>query len=127
MAKGYIIARAYTSRGIIPIANANVSVTSVADGGRVLLGFRVTDENGLTTPIELETPDVDLSLEPNQEQGFAAYNIRIEHPDFYTYFVRDAQVFPNTTTVQNAELVPIEAQTSPQDAVEEFQVTPQNL
>ncbi len=127
MAEGYIIAQVYTSRGVIPIRDASVSVTQEKDNKRVLVGVRKTDESGKTVPILLSTPDQDLSLTPNNITPFAVCDLQIEHPDYYTMFIKDVQVFANTTSVQNAALIPIEAGANTKNAVETFQVIPQNL
>lgn len=107
--------------------DASVSVTQEKDNKRILIGIRKTNEYGKTTPILLQTPDEDLSTSPGNETPFAVCNMQIEHPDYYTMFIKDVQVFANTTSYQNAELIPIEAQANSKNAVETFQVLPQNL
>ena len=127
MAQGYIVAQVYTSRGVIPIMDATVSVTQEKDNKRILVGVRKTNENGRTSPILIETPDEELSTSPGNVTPFAVCNLQIEHPDYYTMFIKDVQVFANTTSFQNAGLVPIEEQANTKYPVETFQVTPQNL
>ena len=59
---GYIQVIAYTSRAKIPVENT--AVTVVSDDGR-LLGLRITDSSGKTTPITLEVPDRAESQSPD--------------------------------------------------------------
>lgn len=127
MAEGYIVAQVFTSRGAIPIRDASVSVTQNNDNKRVLIGVRKTNEFGRTEPITVTTPDEALSQSPGNANPFTVVDMQIEHPEFYTISIKDFQVFANTTSFQNAELIPIEADANTKNAVESFQVTPQNL
>ena len=122
---GYVITKVFTSRGEIPISDASVVVVT-ADGGEVL-GARITDSNGKTAPVMVETPSVEMSESPNNGIPFASVNLRISHPDYYTYYVRDAQVFSGQTSVQQAELIPLEENATTPFTLREFFVTPQNL
>lgn len=127
MSEGYIIANVYTSKSLIPIKDASVSVTKTGKDTNELIGFRKTNENGTTTPIIINTPDENLSLEPNYKEPFATCDIQIEHPMYYTIFIKNAQVFANRTTVQPAELIPLEDTAVEDNAVEVFDVNQQNL
>ena len=127
MAEGYIIAQVYTSRGVIPIKDASVNVTQEKDNKRVLVGVRKTDENGKTTPITVKAPDEELSLLPGLGTPFAVCDIQIEHPNYYTIFIKDVQIFANITSIQNAAIIPIEEGVNTKNAVETFEVLPQNL
>lgn len=129
MSEGYIVARVYTSRSMIPIKDASVAVLEEIDNRSMLIGYRKTDEVGKTTPISIQTPDREMSQSPNDTETFpfTQVNIQIEHPNYYTMYIRNVQVFADTTSVQNAELIPIEAQAEPKNAVETFEVLPQNL
>lgn len=122
---GFITARVFTSRAQIPISGASVVIESSNTGS--VLGARITDENGLTSPVRIETPPKDNSTSPGYDSPFTSVNIRISHPMYYTYYVRDAQVFEGQTSVQNAELVPIEENDRVPFRLEDFLITPQNL
>jgi len=127
LAEGYIIAQVYTSRAIIPIMDASVSITQEKEDKRVVIGFRKTNENGKTYPVTITTPNEELSLSPGLRTPFTTCDVQIEHPDFYTIFIKDVQIFANTTSMQNAELVPIESGANTKNAVEAFRVLPQDL
>ena len=127
MAEGYIIAQVYTSRGVIPVRDASVFVTQEKNDKRILVGVRKTDESGKTAPITLNAPDKELSLSPGHTALFTTCDLQIEHPDYYTVFVKDVQVFADTISLQNAELIPLEAGADAKNAVETFRVLPQNL
>lgn len=125
MPTGFLTAQVVTSRGAIPIEGASVSVTTA--GGGTLLGFRITNSSGITTPITLETPARELSQTPSQGVPFASYDLRIDHPLFFTILVKNAQVFAGSTTVQNVELIPLQEHSQPGSRAETFTVPPQNL
>ncbi len=127
MAEGYIIAQVYTSRAIIPIMDASVSITQEKEDKRVVIGVRKTNENGKTHPVTITTTNEELSLSPGLRTPFTTCDVQIEHPDFYTMLIKDVQIFANTTSIQNAELVPIESGSNTKNAVEAFRVLPQDL
>lgn len=122
---GYFTARVYTSRGEIPIKDASVVIENYDSSA--VLGARITDENGKTTPVIINTPPVAESQSPGGENPFATVNVRISHPGFYTRYIRNAQVFEGETSVAEAELIPIDYTLDFPMRVEDFTVTPQNL
>lgn len=115
MATGYITVNVYTSRAQIPIQNAQVSVTSNEETKPKLLGFRTTNSSGMTSNISIETPGVELSLSPSEVKPFSVCTIKISHPSYYSVTIKDVQVFANTQTVQNVELIPLEENSKPED------------
>lgn len=125
MPTGFLTAQVVTSRGAIPIEGASVSVTTA--GGGTLLGFRITNSAGNTAPITLDAPAHELSEAPAQDLPFASYDLRIDHPLFFTLLVKNAQVFAGTTTVQNVELIPLQEHSQPGNRAETVTVPPQNL
>ncbi|MBQ4527822.1 MAG: spore cortex-lytic protein [Clostridia bacterium] len=105
MAIGYVTARVYTSDAQIPVKDATFSVLS-ADGSNKLIGVRITDENGKTELVSVDTPDIALSTSPGNEKPFTGVNVRIDHPGFNTAYIEGVQVFAEQVSVQNVELIP---------------------
>lgn len=103
---GYIVARVYTSDAEIPIKNATFTVVSVDGDKPKLIGTRLTDENGKTEPIPVDAPDEALSTSPGNVDPFARVNVRIDHPEYNTYYVEGAQVFAGQVSVINAPMLP---------------------
>jgi len=124
---GYVTARIYTSRGEIPIKGAVVSVIKNGDSSPVLLGKRTTDKNGTTTPVTVAAPSPSLSEHPSEVKPFSEVDVRVDHPGYYTIFIRDAQVFPNRTTVIDTAMIPLSENEAYDNKAEEFRVTPQDL
>ena len=124
---GYVTSRIYTSRGELPIVGAVVTVIQNTDTTPVLLGKRTTDKNGNTTPVTVAAPSPSLSENPSEIKPFSVVDVGVDHPGYYTVFIRDAQVFPNRTTVIDTAMVPLSENESFDNKAEEFTVTPQDL
>lgn len=125
---GYIVANVYTAREVVPISGASVMIIRKNEGKDELVGFRMTDRDGKTEVIEVDTPDSELSMEPGNGSPFSVFNIMIEHPMYYPVLVRDAQVFGGQITQQNVEMIPLaDNPAPPKNNIEDITVTPQNL
>ncbi|MEG1929590.1 MAG: spore cortex-lytic protein [Anaerovorax sp.] len=127
MSRGFITAQVITSRSAIPIEDATLTVTQFDGDGERLKGFRTTNREGLTTPIEIETPDVNLSLRPSVLKPFTSCNLKVYHPNYYTLLVENAQVFPGETSLEIAELIPLKEFESKENSTILVDVIPQNL
>ena len=127
MTTGYITVTVYTSRAQIPIQNAHVSVTSGEEANPVLFGVRTTNNSGKTTNISVEAPSVELSLSPSDSKPFSVYTIKVSHPSYYSVTIKDVQVFANTQTVQNVELIPLEENSKPDERTLSQTTPVQNL
>lgn len=126
--KGNIVVFAAMAGQNLPVKDAVVIVTQDSGDKAVLLGVRKTDESGKTTPIEVETPDVEYSLEPESTvQPFAAVNVRVDHPAVYTVITKNVQVFADNDSVINVTLIPLEENVDNDNRNEVIDITPQNL
>ena len=104
-ATGYIQVRAYTSTARFPLENVAIAVTAT-DG--TALAMRLTDRNGLIAPIELPVPDKSESQEP--ESGVKPYttvNLYARLKGYEQIEAENLQVFADTTTNQNLEMIPL--------------------
>lgn len=129
---GQIIVRTYMSQMTIPITNAQVFVYRMGKENQTeLVALRMTDVNGETEAIIIDTPDESESQSIDETQSgepFSVVNIFIEAPGFESVLIHDAQVFSNNVTLQNAEMVPLaQPQIRENDRVEDVFVTPQPL
>ena len=122
---GYIRVRAYQSKAQIPLKNVAVAVTAT-DGTAIAL--RLTDRNGLAAPIEVPVPDLAAGQSPDTGQiPFTAVNIYARLKGYEQIENENVQVFPDTVTVQNLELIPLSEMPGTYDAREIFVTPPQNL
>lgn len=123
-AVGYIQATAYASRARLPLEDVAVSV--VDDEGR-LLGLRTTNSSGQTTPIRLTVPDLAQSQSPGQQKPFVTVNLYARAEGYEQILVRGIQVFADTLTQQDLQMVPLSELPGSWKHVEVYDTPPQNL
>lgn len=122
---GYIRIAAYTSRARIPLED--VAVTVVDDTGR-LLGLRLTDSSGQTTPIRLEVPDLANSQSPDTGlPAFTTVNLYARAEGYEQVLSRGIQVFADTVTTQELPMIPLSEYPQEFNQAEVFDTPPQNL
>jgi len=123
--KGTLLFQIYSAHMAIPIKDASVTVTTVGRNP-VVIAHRITDESGLTSPIEIYTPDTSESTAPNGGLRFARSNVRLSHPGYYDVIVQDVQVFPGTESIQQMEMIPLPENNAARTP-RVYTVTPQTL
>ena len=124
-ATGYITVRAYTSNAQFPLQNVAIAVTAT-DG--TAIAMRITDRNGLITPIEIPVPDKSESLTPDPgEKPFTSVNLYARLKGYEQVESENLQVFADTTTNQNLELIPLSELPNKWDQSVIFDTPPQNL
>ena len=124
-ATGYITARAFASKAILPLSNVAVTVTA-SDG--TAIAMRLTNRSGLITPIEIPVPEKSESQSPNPgERPFAVVNLYARLKGYEQIAADNVQVFAGTTTVQNLEMIPLSELPNQWDQSERFDTPAQNL
>ena len=124
-ATGYIQVRAYTSNAQIPLKDVAIAVTA-ADG--TAIAMRLTDRSGLITPIEIPVPDLAESQSPNPgEIPYAVVNLYARLKGYEQVESENLQVFANTTTMQNLEMIPLSELPNAWDQSVLIDTPPQNL
>ncbi len=127
MQLGYIMARVYTSEAEIPIEGAVFTVESPMPGDKYLYGVRTTDETGKTSLIPIEAPDAALSKTPGNALPYATVNVRISHPEYATKYITGVQIFAGQVSVQQAPMLPIDSEVSPEEKTEIYDIPESNL
>lgn len=124
-ATGYIQARAYTSIAQYPLEDVAITVTAT-DGTAVAM--RITDRNGLIRPIPIPVPDRAESQTPDPpEKPFANVNLYAYIKGYERVEAENLQVFADTTTLQNLELIPLAELPQSWNQTVVFDTPPQNL
>lgn len=124
--QGSIVVRVTLANESLPVIGAVVTATTGEEENKKLLGVRKTSENGRTTEIFVDTPDIEYSLEPeNQIKPFASVDLKVEHPSAYTVIIKNVQVFSGNQSVVNISLVPLPDGVSSGEQI--IDITPQNL
>ncbi len=122
---GYIIARAYMSDAQIPLENVAVTIAS-QDG--TALAMRLTNRSGLTSPIEIPTPDRTESEAPEDTtRPYTDITVYAWKNEFEQITAKNVQLFADITTVQNLEMVPLSELPDHWDRNVLYNTPPQNL
>lgn len=126
--QGSLIVRTFASNQLIPIPGVRITVTKSTGEGDELIAYGVTDENGKTQIIQIDTPDKSLSLDrDNTVEPYAGVNIKIEKEGFDITNIFNAQVFSGELSEQYVEMIPLPEFSRFNEYNSIFTVTPQNL
>lgn len=122
---GYIQVHAYTSYARLPLKDVAVTVTS-PDG--TAIAMRLTDRSGRILPIEVPVPDKNESQQPEPgEKPFANVNLYARLAGFEQVDAEDLQVFADTITVQELEMIPLSELPNQFNQSVQYRTPPQNL
>lgn len=125
-ATGYIQVHAFASNAQIPLKDVAVAIT---DENGSAIALRLTNRSGqLDEPVAITVPDLSASQTPNTGVvPFASVNLYARLPDYEEIEVENLQVFANTVTSQNLELIPLSELPEYWNQVEVFDTPKQNL
>lgn len=122
---GYIQVRAYTSAAQYPLKDVAITVTST-DG--TAIAMRLTNRSGQIVPIEIPVPDRAESLAPDpSEVPFTSVNLFARLRGYEQVESENLQVFADTTTFQNLEMIPLSELPGRWDQMVVYDTPPQNL
>lgn len=122
---GYITVHAYTSFAQLPLEDVAVTVTAT-DGTAIAL--RITDRSGQIRPISIPVPDRSASLAPDPaEVPFTRVNLYARLKGYEQLEFENLQVFADTTTNQNLEMIPLSELPGKWNQLAVFDTPPQNL
>lgn len=101
---GYIQVLATASNAQIPLEDVAISVTT-PDG--TAIAMRITDRNGLTTPIGIPAPEVSAGLTPDTGiRPYTPVNVYARKEGYEQTENENLQVFPDTTTRLTLQMIP---------------------
>lgn len=124
-ALGYIQARAYTSRARIPLKDVSVTIT---DNNNKPIAFRLTNESGITDPVSITVPDFADSQQPEDGmKPFTTVNLYARLDQYEQIEIHGLQVFAETVTLQDLEMIPLPELPGRFDKAEIFDTPSQNL
>ncbi len=125
-ATGYIQVHAYTSTAQIPLQDVAVTIT---DTSGAAIAMRLTNRNGmLDTPVSITVPDLSASQSPNTGViPFTVVNLYARSENYEEINVENLQIFANTITDQNLEMIPLSEFPDRWNKAETFNTPPQNL
>ena len=111
--QGYLIIRATTARGAIPLEGAEVNVydllPDLTPGRGNLIVSVSTDRDGNTVPIPLPAPPRSLTLTPQngQQPPFSTYLVDVRLDGSFAQQYINVPIFDGITAIQQAELIPL--------------------
>ncbi len=125
-ATGYIQVHAFASNAQIPLKDVAVAIT---DENGSAIALRLSNRSGqLDEPVAITVPDLSASQTPNTGVvPFATVNLYARLPDYEEIEIENLQVFANTVTSQNLELIPLSELPEYWNQVEVFDTPKQNL
>ena len=125
-ASGYIQVHAYTSFAQIPLKDVAVTVTDT-DGAAIAM--RLTNRSGtLNEPIEIAVPNLSASQSPNTGViPFAVVDLYARLENYEEIHVERLQIFADTVTDQNLEMIPLAELPEKWNQAEIFYTPAQNL
>lgn len=92
------------------------------------LAMRLTDRSGRISPVEIIVPDLSESQTPDPgEVPFTTVNLYARLSGFEQIEIEDLQVFANTVTNQNLEMIPLSELPLTFNRTEVFRTPAQNL
>lgn len=123
---GYIQVHAYTSNAQIPLKDVAVSITDTSGSA---IALRLTNRSGqLDVPIPIIVPDLSASQTPNTGiTPFTVVNLFAKLENFEEIEANNIQVFADTMTTQNLEMIPLSELPEYWNQVEIFNTPKQNL
>lgn len=124
-ATGYIQVRAYTSYAELPLQDVAIVITAT-DG--TAIAMRLTDRNGRIAEIEIPVPAKSESQSPDPgEIPFGTVNLYARKQGYEQVESENLQVFADTVTFQNLELIPLSELPGSWDKEVIYDTPPQNL
>lgn len=114
-------------KGTLKIHLINQSTGTPIQGARIALSYTgnpsqtleevSTDDSGNTEVLTLNTPPLEYSMEPNENQPYAEYTIRVEAPGYRDITVSAIDVLPGEESLQDVELESEDAPGNPIDTI----------
>jgi len=125
---GYIEFQVYQNSplyGILPIANAKITVSKLIGNGYFVSKVIMTNSDGKTEPVPVPTVPGNLSLIPGNVRLYSTYNATVEAQNFLTTDVFDISVFEGVTSIQPINLISNEGLNTTNHQI--YQAKPQRL
>jgi hypothetical protein len=109
--KGSLKVQCFNGDSYIPVSGIKIYVKKTELAEDNTTGIELTTNNiGLTNQIDLDSPPIEYSLNPNINQTpYSLYDITVKGDGYKTLVIKGCQVFPVETAYQRCNLVKIES------------------
>lgn len=89
------------------IAGATIQITDINQPDQVIEEV-TTDVNGQSEEIDLPAPPLEYSMEPEANQPYSVFNLRVIAPGYETVEISGAEILSGQTALQNISLMPMD-------------------
>ena len=121
--RGGLIFNITSDVALIPIQNATIKIFNSAQP-EVQIEELSTNSIGETERIELPTPPLEYSEQPEEPRPYADYNFEISAPDYEPVMIEGAQLLPRETALQQVRMLPLVQNQGP---IEDIIIPPHTL
>lgn len=104
--KGQLLINIRSLTGEIPIENASITLSYTGQPDSALETLS-TDSSGQTEAITLDTPPLEYSMQPGQNQPYAEYTIQVSAEGYKPVTVSGIELLPMEEAVQSVTMVPL--------------------
>ena len=115
-AQGRLQVNVTANIGLIPIQNANITVSYTGDPNNTLETL-TTDSSGQTDTVSLDAPPLEYSLTPNSPMPYSEYTLNVTAPGYEPVSVSGVEILPDVTALQNIEMTPTETATGDEETI----------
>ena len=107
MAQGYLQVDVVSDANSFPVQDADIVIARTEEPDEIIEETR-TNSSGQTENLPLDSPQLELSLLPEEtERPYAEYTIRITAPGFEPFVVSGTEVLADVTAIQGIRLRPL--------------------
>lgn len=114
--KGDLKVEVVGSRDNQPIRDAQISISYSGEPDSVIEEVN-TDENGMSESLSLNTPPLEYSMQPGENQPFSQYTIQVSAPGYRPFAISGIEVFSGQLSLQRVRLSEEEAPGNPIDTI----------
>ncbi|MGN0242925.1 MAG: peptidoglycan-binding protein [Lachnospiraceae bacterium] len=104
---GQLQLRITSTIGSAPIQDAEIEISYSGDPDSVIEKV-TTDSSGHSEIIDLKAPPLEYSMTPGSNQPYSEYTFKITARDYDSIVISGSEILPNVTSIQEAQLVPVE-------------------
>lgn len=121
--QGTLTVQVNSTVGAIPIKDATITISYTGESDTPLEKV-TTDINGQSEAVALDTPPLEYSMSPSENQPYSEYNLTITAPEYEPITISGVQILPDTQGIQSVTLTP---QDVSQEAENTFVIGPHTL
>ena len=104
--KGQLLINIRSLNGEIPIENASITLSYTGQPASALETLS-TNSSGQTEAVTLDTPPLEYSMQPGQNQPYAEYTIQVSAEGYKPVTVSGIELLPMEEAVQSVTMIPL--------------------